>query len=193
MTPQDRLSALIGLAPVKDYVARLSAQVAFQNHQTLRMSPSHLIFIGNSNTGKTTAARLIGEIYRDLGLLQKGHLVEVRSSDLVGEFVGQSAFKTNAIIDMALDGVLKVDEPNALLNRAGFGIESLGILLSRMTNTDNRLVVIFSGPPHSIEQFLHANPGLDRLFPANRIIPFADYDADQLSEIRRFQSAQGNS
>ncbi|MGH3374679.1 MAG: AAA family ATPase, partial [Actinoallomurus sp.] len=144
----------------------------------------HLAFTGNPGTGKTTVARLIGELYRDLGLLEKGHTVEVSAADLISPNVGQTAQQTNEVIDRALDGVLFIDEAYQLSDQqSGFGNDAIGALLARMENDRGRLVVIVAGYPHKIKEFLDSYPGIRGRIPAANVIDFPDYDPATLAEI----------
>ncbi len=186
----ERLNQFVGLEGVKQRVDELYAwlQMRIQNRNTaptVDKPTLHLIFSGNPGTGKTTVARLIGEIYRDLGLLRRGHLVEVQAADLIAGHVGGTALKTNAVIDQALDGVLFIDEAYAFVEpqRGGFGMEAIETLLTRMENDRTRLVVIAAGYPEKMRLFQSANPGLTRRFPNENVIVFPDYTAGQLTEI----------
>ncbi len=141
------------------------------------------ILWGPPGTGKTTVARLLASIYKDLGVLKKGHLVEVDRSDLVAEYVGQTAIKTNKVIDSALDGILFIDEAYTLAtgNNMDYGNEAIATLLKRMEDNRDRLVVILAGYPSNMHQFIDSNPGLQSRF--SRYIEFEDYSAQQLEEI----------
>ena len=143
----------------------------------------HCVFTGNPGTGKTTVARILAGIYKDLGILSSGHLVETDRSGLVAEYVGQTAVKTNKIIDEALDGVLFIDEAYSLVQggKEDYGKEAIATLLKRMEDDRDRLVVILAGYTNEIEEFINSNPGLRSRF--NRYIHFADYTAVELYDI----------
>ncbi|MCC8114165.1 MAG: AAA family ATPase [Bacteroidales bacterium] len=189
--PMEELKALIGLENVKKEVQNIYNLVKIQKiRSTKGLKTSsisyHCVFTGNPGTGKTTVARLIAQIYRELGVLKKGHLVETDRSGLVAEYVGQTAVKTNRIIDTALDGVLFIDEAYALLNpaREDFGAEAIATLLKRMEDNRNRLVVILAGYSDRMTDFINSNPGLQSRF--NRYIHFDDYSVSELMEIYKY-------
>ena len=187
--PYEELDNLIGLDEVKKEVRSLANFVKLQKQrqdQGLK-SPKlsyHLVFTGSPGTGKTTVARIVARIYKDLGILKKGHTVETDRSGLVGQYVGQTAPKTNQIVDSAMNGVLFIDEAYALVpdnTLQDYGQEAISTLLKRMEDNRDSLVVIIAGYSNEMQRFIDSNPGLQSRF--TRYINFPDYTAEELVRI----------
>ena len=184
-----RLETLIGLAQVKDEIRTLTNFLKMQQQRTAAGLPTtnlslHLVFGGNPGTGKTTVARIVGQIYGSMGILQKGHLIETDRSGLVAEYAGQTGPKANQKIDEALDGVLFVDEAYSLVAESGddpYGREAVQALLKRMEDDRERLVVVLAGYPAEMESLLRTNPGLSSRF--NTKLTFEDYAPSELGHI----------
>lgn len=187
LNPYEELEGLIGLNNVKQEIKTLANLVKVQQarkEEGLKNSTLsyHLVFTGNPGTGKTTIARIIASIYKDLKILKKGHLVETDRSGLVAEYLGQTAVKTNAVIDTALDGVLFIDEAYSLTDENdSYGKEAVATLLKRMEDDRDRLVVILAGYTENMTHFIMTNPGLESRF--NKYIEFTDYNAEELFQI----------
>lgn len=189
LSAQEQLAKLVGLDGIKTRILELRTWWEYQIRRGFKgNSPHpfhHMIFTGNPGTGKTTVARLMGEMLREIGLIRRGHLVECRAGDLIADVVGRTSIKTNQMIDSALDGVLFIDEAYMLTekDRGGFGLEALDTLLTRMEDDRGRLVVIAAGYPERMRTFRETNPGLPRRFPEENIFHFPDYTINQLVEI----------
>ncbi|MFW6281402.1 MAG: AAA family ATPase [bacterium] len=183
-----KMDKLIGLDDVKkiikEYIAFIKVQKIRESYG-LKSSPvvMHMIFKGNPGTGKTTMARIIGEIFREIGLLEKGEVIETERADLVGEYIGHTAQKTKKLIQKAIGGVLFVDEAYSLA-RGGekdFGKEAIDTMVKAMEDNKDNLIIILAGYRKEMEDFLHTNPGLSSRFALQ--IDFPDYDIDQLVKI----------
>lgn len=193
------LDEFIGLEKVKDQVARLKSAVAMELVRKERglevaQRTHHLVFTGPPGTGKTTIARVIAKIYCGLGLLKKENIREVHRADLIGQHIGETEAKTNAIIDSALDGVLFLDEAYSLVATGAkndFGLVAIDTLLARMENDRDRLVVIIAGYRADLDRFLDTNQGLRSRF--TRSIDFPSYKPPELIEIANFMAAKRDS
>lgn len=184
----NKLAELIGLSNVKDTIKGL---VSFINYQKIEMErgiidsmPSlHMVFYGNPGTGKTTVAKIISEIFRDMGILKKGHLVTAQREDLVAEYVGQTAKKTAAKIKEAYGGILFIDEAYSLISSGAndFGKEAIATLIKEMEDNRDKLVVILAGYNKEMDELLNTNPGFKSRI--SNYIEFKDYNPKELFEI----------
>ena len=188
VNPLDALNSLIGLCSVKDEMRSLRNFISLQKKkkekglQTTDIS-LHTVFTGNPGTGKTTVARIVAAIFHEAGLLPTDNLIEVDRSGLVAEYIGQTAIKTNEVIDKAIGGVLFIDEAYALSQGGGndFGKEAISTLIKRMEDDRGRFAVILAGYTEDMSDFMNANPGLKSRFP--RVINFPDYSVEELEQI----------
>ena len=191
------LNELIGLEGIKREVSNLINMVTVHNLRkqnglkTVDMS-LHMVFSGNPGTGKTMIARLMARIYRSLGVLSKGQLVEVDRSGLVAGYIGQTAPKTGEVIEKAKGGVLFIDEAYTLSSSKGendFGQEAIDTLLKAMEDNREDLIVIVAGYDGLMDEFIHSNPGLESRF--NRYLHFDDYNVDEMMSILELQLKKG--
>ncbi|MGD1256925.1 type VII secretion AAA-ATPase EccA [Mycobacterium seoulense] len=194
-----QLAEFIGLDEVKNQVSRLKSSVAMelvrkQRGLAVAQRAHHLVFAGPPGTGKTTIARVVAKIYCGLGLLKRENIREVHRADLIGQHIGETEAKTNAIIDSALDGVLFLDEAYALVATGAkndFGLVAIDTLLARMENDRDRLVVIIAGYRADLDKFLDTNEGLRSRFTRN--IDFPSYAPSELVEIATKMAEQRDS
>ncbi|HZK83165.1 MAG TPA: AAA family ATPase [Desulfosporosinus sp.] len=184
----DELEAFIGLATVKSLIRELLAYVEIQKRRTREKLIAeslvlHMIFRGNPGTGKTTVARLVGRLFKEMGVLQKGHVIECERADLVGEYIGHTAQKTRDLVKTALGGVLFIDEAYSLARGGGkdFGKEAIDVIVKAMEDNKDNIVLILAGYRDEMEWFLRTNPGLRSRFPIH--IDFPDYSLDELLAI----------
>ena len=186
------LQTYIGLEEVKKEVDTLINLVTIQKLRKENGLPTndlslHMVFSGNPGTGKTMIARLMARIYKSLGILSKGQLVEVDRSGLVAGYIGQTALKTGKVIESAMGGVLFIDEAYALNGgtESDYGQEAIETLLKAMEDHRDDLVVIVAGYDELMEEFVHSNPGLESRF--NRFLHFPDYDQEEMLAIFRMR------
>ena len=190
------LDSYIGLKVVKDEVHDLINMVQVYKLREQHGLPTtdmslHMVFTGNPGTGKTMMARMMARIYRSLDILSKGQLVEVDRSGLVAGYVGQTAIKTQKVIQKALGGVLFIDEAYALNGKSenDFGQEAIDTILKAMEDHRDDLVVIVAGYTDLMDRFIHSNPGLESRF--NRFLLFEDYTSDEMLDIFKMQCKKG--
>lgn len=182
------LKALVGLTGIKKLIEEIYAFVEIRKRrqkEKLDVEPLvlHMIFKGNPGTGKTTVARILGKLLKEVGVLHKGHLIEVERADMVGEFIGHTAQKTREQIKKALGGLLFIDEAYSLASGGDkdFGKEAIDVLVKGMEDHKNNLVLILAGYQDEMDWFLATNPGLRSRFPVN--ITFPDYSILELLDI----------
>lgn len=182
------LNSLIGLHKVKEIIYEIYAFSQLQmkrKKEGLATDPIvlHMIFKGNPGTGKTTVARILGKLLKGIGVLEKGHVVEVERADLVGEYIGHTAHRVRENVKKALGGILFVDEAYSLA-RGGekdFGKEAIDTLVKEMEDNRNKFILILAGYKYEMEYFLNTNPGLRSRFPIQ--IDFPDYTIEELLQI----------
>ena len=185
----ENLENLIGLTDIKAYLSKLKHYIKIEKErEKLNLKNTnialHMVFKGPSGTGKTTVARLLGKIYKDMGYLKKGHVIEVDRTSLVAEYIGHTAQKTLHKLNAALDGILFIDEAYALNNTKSekdFGTESIETILKFMEDHRNRIVIIAAGYSDKMNQFINSNPGLKSRF--NKSILFDNYKDNELYQI----------
>ncbi|MBN2727975.1 MAG: AAA family ATPase [Bacteroidales bacterium] len=181
------LDELVGLVNIKTEISEMIKLVRYYNEtgrDVLNKFSLHTVFTGNPGTGKTTIARIMGKIYKALGILERGHVLEVDRSELVAGYVGQTAIKTQDVIDKAMGGVLFIDEAYALTDGGGendFGKESIDIILKEMEDKRGQFSVIVAGYPRPMTKFLESNPGLKSRF--DRTLNFKDYTIEEMMDI----------
>jgi SpoVK/Ycf46/Vps4 family AAA+-type ATPase len=182
------LNSLIGLSAVKEEINTLINFIKIQKKREksgLKTSPIsyHIVFTGNPGTGKTTVARIVAKMYKHLGILSEGHLVETDRSGLVAEYSGQTAPKVNRTVKSALNGILFIDEAYSLVgeNKDDFGKEAVATLIKRMEDDRDKLVVVLAGYTNEMTAFIDTNPGFKSRF--NRYIEFPDYTPNELLAI----------
>lgn len=189
------LENLVGLENVKDLIEEIVAYVKIdrlREQENLVTEPMvlHMIFKGNPGTGKTTVARLLGRLFKELGVLQKGHLIEVERADLVGEYVGHTAHKTREQLRKGLGGVLFIDEAYSLARGGSrdFGREAIDTLVKSMEEYRKEMVIILAGYTKEMDNFLASNPGLRSRFPIH--LTFSDYTETELFKIAKLMIEQ---
>ncbi len=190
------LDSYVGMDAIKTEVRSLINMVQVYKLRREHDLPTtdmslHMVFSGNPGTGKTTVARIMSRIYHSLDILSKGQLVEVDRSGLVAGYVGQTALKTQKVIEKAMGGVLFIDEAYALNGKSenDFGQEAIDTILKAMEDHRDDLVVIVAGYTELMDRFIHSNPGLESRF--NRFLMFEDYTPEQMAAIFKMQCKKG--
>lgn len=181
-------ASFVGLNDLKTSIKEIYASILInekRKEEGLKSTKQvlHMLFKGNPGTGKTTVARKLAKLYHDMNILSKGHFIEAERADLVGEYIGQTAQKTRAVIQKAMGGILFIDEAYSL-SRGGekdFGKEAIDLLVKHMEDGREDMVLILAGYPREMDRFLLMNPGLESRFPF--ILDFDDYSVDELLNI----------
>ncbi|MFA9557995.1 stage V sporulation protein K [Evansella sp. AB-rgal1] len=187
---QEELNEFIGLSSIKQFMKEIYAWLYLnqrRQEEGLKTGKQvfHMVFKGNPGTGKTTVARLIAKLFKDMGVLEKGHLIEAERADLVGEYIGHTAQKTRELVQKSLGGILFVDEAYSLA-RGGekdFGKEAIDTLVKAMEDQQHSFVLILAGYPKEMDRFLKLNPGLPSRFPMK--ITFPNYTVEELTNMAR--------
>jgi len=185
---EHKLNEIIGLHEVKHFINKLRAQIRIRQEreklglQTNTAQTLHMVFKGNPGTGKTTIARIVGELLYDMGILKTRKFIETDRAGLIGRYLGETAQKTVAKVQEALDGVLFIDEAYSLMDNyadgSGYGKESIDTLVKSVEDYRERLIVILAGYSSEMDEFMEMNPGLKSRFP--NVIEFPDYTVDEL-------------
>lgn len=195
-----KLEALIGLEGVKSQVSDVIAHTVINKEKNEianlnLLNPFNMVFIGNPGTGKTTVAKILAEIYKDLSILKSGHLVTATRADLISEYLGQTAEKTTSVFNSALDGILFIDEAYSLFYEGcspkDYGVDAINTLTGLMSENIGRCCIILAGYPKEMDYLLNnSNPGFRDRFQF--IINFDDYDQDSLEQIFRLKLKEQN-
>ena len=181
-----KLDNLMGIEKVKSEIKDLVKLVRYYKETGKDVQNSfslHSVFTGNPGTGKTTVARILAQIYKALGILEKGNLIECDRQSLIGGYVGQTAIKTGDLVDKAMGGVLFIDEAYSLTEggNSDYGKEAIEIILKRMEDFRGQFIVIAAGYTNNMKRFIESNPGLKSRF--DKVFEFEDFNADVLTEI----------
>ena len=191
----EELNAFVGLNKVKQSMKDFVDYLTFiHDRKKLGLKTQgnlsvHCVFLGNPGTGKTTVARLLGKIFKAMGILKNGHVIEVDRSGLVGQYIGETALKTEKVISEAIGGLLFIDEAYTLIkqgNQQDFGREAIDILLKRMEDKSGEFVVIIAGYPEEMMSFINSNPGMKSRF--SHFFTFEDYSPEELVDIFKLTS-----
>lgn len=183
---EQELAQIVGNEELKKHIRSLAATVKIQKLRKENGLPSaeqslHMVFKGNPGTGKTTIARILSKLYKELGVVKKGHLVEVTQSDLIGSYVGQTAPKVKEKVKEALGGILFIDEAYTISNNKEFGPEAIGELVKMMEDHRDELIVVLAGYNREMDEFMQTNSGLSSRFPTH--FQFEDYNAQELEQL----------